>query len=256
MTPSVWLVPGLLAYHGASLDAADHRHHAIQLIWPQVPSDLYLGSRRVSGAAVLAGGVEHRLTMNAGWVVLIEPQSDLGAALANYLAGEPVKTIEPLSPCRDDAPPAVSDELLLTRSLDPLWRSLGVSPASVIRSSGADQSDIDPRIQELLHRLNGCFQGDCVKPEPWRAAEVAASLSLSESRFRHLFRQEMGIAWRPWLRWRRLLCAILILRQGGSATDAAHAAGFADSAHLSRTFRLAFGITIREIQGQLEKPSF
>ena len=69
---------------------------------------------------------------------------------------------------------------------------------------------------------------------------------MSESRFRHLFRSEMGIAWRPYLRWRRLSCAITAMMSGCSATESAHLTGFADSAHLSRTFKAMFGISIQQ----------
>ena len=36
--------------------------------------------------------------------------------------------------------------------------------------------------------------------------------------------------------------ALELFVEGASLTDAAHGAGFADSAHLSRTFRRMFGI--------------
>ena len=42
--------------------------------------------------------------------------------------------------------------------------------------------------------------------------------------------------------WCRLRAAAEIAMRGSSLTEAAHAAGFADSAHLSRTFRSMFGI--------------
>jgi len=42
--------------------------------------------------------------------------------------------------------------------------------------------------------------------------------------------------------WLRLMRAVERFAAGASLTDAAHEAGFADSAHLSRTFRRMFGI--------------
>ncbi|MEL7400001.1 MAG: AraC family transcriptional regulator, partial [Pseudomonadota bacterium] len=113
-------------------------------------------------------------------------------------------------------------------------------------SSGLTIDRLDPRLQHLLQQLDGCLEGNCLTPEHWLAAEVSANLALSESRFLHLFRQQMGIAWRPYLLWRRLLCAVQQMAHGLSATAAAHQAGFADSAHLSRTFRSTFGMTIRQ----------
>jgi len=64
----------------------------------------------------------------------------------------------------------------------------------------------------------------------------------------HLFREQMGIAWRPYLLWRRTISAVEAILTGSSATEAAHLAGFSDSSHLSRTFRSLFGMSIRQSQ--------
>ena len=53
----------------------------------------------------------------------------------------------------------------------------------------------------------------------------------------------VGLPLRRYLLWLRLQDAVQAIAAGAPLTDAAHAAGFADSAHLSRTFRRMFGIT-------------
>ena len=71
---------------------------------------------------------------------------------------------------------------------------------------------------------------------------LATHVHLSVGRFRHLFRSEMGISVQSYLRWRRLYAALRATAQGASLTEAAHVAGFADSAHLTRVFRATFGL--------------
>jgi AraC-like DNA-binding protein len=71
---------------------------------------------------------------------------------------------------------------------------------------------------------------------------LAICVHLSPGRFRHLFRTEMGISVQSYLRWRRLYTALRTTVYGASLTEAAHAAGFADSAHLTRVFRATFGL--------------
>lgn len=71
------------------------------------------------------------------------------------------------------------------------------------------------------------------------AAKVAG---LSEGRFRHLFVEETGVAFRPYLLWTRLNHALALASSGVSLTEAAYAANFADSAHLTRTCRRMFGV--------------
>jgi AraC-like DNA-binding protein len=78
--------------------------------------------------------------------------------------------------------------------------------------------------------------------QPQPITHLAARVYLSPSRFRHLFRREMGMSVQSYLRWQRLLVALRTSARGASLTEAAHAAGFADSAHLTRVFRATFGV--------------
>jgi AraC family transcriptional regulator len=74
-------------------------------------------------------------------------------------------------------------------------------------------------------------------------AEAAAVANLSPSRFRHLFVAQTGVSFRAYLLWARVETAVGAAMNGQTWTAAAHDAGFADSAHLSRTCRRMFGLT-------------
>ncbi|MGH7788361.1 MAG: helix-turn-helix transcriptional regulator, partial [Candidatus Binatia bacterium] len=95
---------------------------------------------------------------------------------------------------------------------------------------------VEPRVARALARLHGA-PGDA-----WSATALAADGGLSLGRFAHLFRAATGVPVRRYILWTRLIAAVRAVSGGASLTTAAHAAGFADSAHLSRTFRRMFGI--------------
>jgi AraC-like DNA-binding protein len=78
-------------------------------------------------------------------------------------------------------------------------------------------------------------------------SEVAAAVHLSPERFRHLFMEETGVRFRAYVLWLRLEIALAAYVDGSTLTDAAYAGGFADSAHLSRTFKKMFGITAASV---------
>jgi AraC family transcriptional regulator len=71
---------------------------------------------------------------------------------------------------------------------------------------------------------------------------------LSPSRFRHLFIEETGMKIRPYILWRRFLYVWELLASGASLSSAAHAAGFADAAHLTRTSVRMFGFPPSAVQ--------
>ena len=80
------------------------------------------------------------------------------------------------------------------------------------------------------------------------AATLAGLVHLSPSRFTHLFRQQTGMSVSRYLLWNRLLTAIEAVAGGASTTVAAHQAGFADLAHMSRNFSATFGVVPSELQ--------
>lgn len=96
-----------------------------------------------------------------------------------------------------------------------------------------------PAARRMCARLDGSEQVDL--------ASLSLEVGLSPRQMRHAFARDVGLSMRAYLRWRRLRRAIAAVEQGATLSDAAAAAGFADSAHLSRVFREQFGM--RPTQG-------
>jgi AraC-like DNA-binding protein len=101
-----------------------------------------------------------------------------------------------------------------------------------------DEGSDDPRIATARSLVTPQFLVE--QPQP--ITTLARCVHLSPSRFRHLWRLEMGMSVQSYLRWQRLLAALRTSAYGASLTEAAHAAGFADSAHLTRVCRATFGL--------------
>jgi AraC-like DNA-binding protein len=100
-----------------------------------------------------------------------------------------------------------------------------------------DEPEVDERIRAVFEHLRRA-----PSPPPTVAA-LAGLVHLSESRLQHLFREQVGVPIRRYLLWHRYLTAMSHLADGATATAAAHAAGFADSAHFTRTAKSMNGFT-------------
>jgi len=238
--PTVWIEPGIVIIYGTSFDAAPHTHQAIQIIWPKSELLCSVNENQITHPVIVNAKIPHQLKMTQGWVLLIEPKSDLGESLSHMLNNQAYKPFDCPFISNCDLDDVTND---LNTVLAPLFLHLNL-PTPLFRDNNS--TVIDKRIKQIIAQLDKCLEDDCMKPKIWRASEVANQLCLSESRFLHLFSQELGISWRPYLLWRRMMCAVKAILNNTSATDAAHMAGFSDSAHLSRTFKNTFGMTIRQ----------
>lgn len=95
---------------------------------------------------------------------------------------------------------------------------------------------IDARAAEVARTLA------LASDENLRAEVLAQQVGLSGSRLEHLFTRSYGVPMRAWRSWWRMRLAAAQLLEGRTLTEAAHAAGFHDSAHFSNTFRQTFGL--------------
>jgi AraC-like DNA-binding protein len=95
---------------------------------------------------------------------------------------------------------------------------------------------VDPRIAGILRAIDA-------DPDAFECLDDASrAAKLSASRCRDLIRAAAGVPFRRYRLWRRMARVCRELSQGRSLTTAAHAAGFASSAHLSEAFRQMFGL--------------
>jgi AraC family transcriptional regulator len=217
---------------------APHAHYAIQLAIG-APSGLRVqfgqrGEWQSCAAALVPSRAVHSIDVTGcatSIVLFIEPETPAGKALAARLSGRPELL---------DAGAMADAAARLERA----WRVEGTEEAvraacmQLVRdlSGAAPRQPSDPRVLAAIDHIRVRVD------QPVSLAEVARVANLSPGRFRHLFVAETGMPLRTYVVWRRLLHVWTLLMQGDTLSSAAHAAGFADSAHLSRTSRTMFGL--------------
>ena len=235
---------GFLGEGGGGAPIAPHSHYAIQLAIG-APGGLRVqfgrqGAWQDCAAALLPSRATHSIDVNAcgmSAVLFIEPETREGRALAARLQGR----LELL-----DAG-AVAQA---SRRLEQAWRvqesyeAVRLACVELVAelSATAHREPSDARVLAAIEFIRQRVD------QPVSLADVAGHAGLSPGRFRHLFVEETGMPLRTYLLWRRLLHVWTLLAAGETLSAAAHAAGFADSAHLSRTARTMFGLAPSMLQ--------
>lgn len=220
------LRPGVLAFTGSIGTTDVHAHHAVQIITATTPLTVRdghgIGHRGTK--VVVPADAPHRIEVGAqeGTVVFLEPESVPGRS-AHLRAVHSGWTVAPvLTSTRRRTLAAVVDELV--EHLAPVLTGDGATPRH-------------PAVDDALRLLPSL-----VAAGPVSGTGLAAQVGLSASRLTHLFTDQVGIPLRRYVLWSRLRLAVMRVQAGDDLTIAAHGAGFADSAHLTRTTREMFGL--------------
>jgi AraC-like DNA-binding protein len=229
--PTVWLWPGQALYAGPGLDLAPHSGSvwclAVGIDGPLTVATAD-GSTRTGHSLVIPPRVTHQLTCRGAGLVscYLEPTSDRADAgrdkFAQWHGGVGIGHVD-------------EDRLQFTPADDESashWLDLAAPIA---------HRRIDPRIAAAARRIHEA-------PEATLSSrELAADAGLSESRFLHLFRDEVGTSMRRYRIWVRLTRAGAAIAAGDNLTTAAMKAGFASPSHLSDRFKTTFGLSASQL---------
>jgi AraC-like DNA-binding protein len=226
-------------------DNSEHKHHAVQII-VGLDGPIMLtfdNSPQSCHSVMIASDTLHQFGGNQGTQLhlLIDNESILARKLTEkYFHQENVYIFDESHAQQLRKRFIFSEESGMSCSEAHLFVN-GLLETIIDRHSIEIKKTYDPRIQQALVILQQSLVEKIV------AKEIARQVCLSESRFIHLFSEEIGIPLRKFMLWLRLNRAIQEISSGKSLTDAAYSSGFSDSAHLSRTFRSMFGLTLSKI---------
>lgn len=212
-----------------------HSHHAIQIAFGFDSSVEFRQDERAPWTPYRRGvlirpNTFHEFKAPGRQVanILFEPESPLGRALLERYTDGPIvgldDDVRSLAAAYDQG---ADDDVLIDEVMALISR---------LAESSVPRRLTDPRILQVVDWVGTHLD------EPLSLADAAAVAGLSEGRMRHLFVEETGIAFRPYVLWTRLNKALELGFSGASWTEAAHATNFADSAHLTRTCRRMYGL--------------
>ncbi len=214
-----------------------HAHHAIQITLGLDGGFRLRGPEAEFGpemvAAVVAADRAHAFSVDATVaLIFIEPESPQGRALGRLCGEAGIVAIETE---RLGHTLAALQDAITGRGGADMERAAWAVVAS-LAGPGSPRDRPDARVARVIALLGARLD------DPPRLEEAARLARLSPDRLRHLFVEETGLQYRSYLLWLRLGRAVAAFAKGRSLTEAAHAAGFSDQAHLSRTFRRTFGL--------------
>ena len=214
-----------------------HAHHAIQIVIALDGCIAIAGSDgewHEARGLVVRPDAEHSFDCNGalGVMVFVDPESSEGAWLSTSLRQD--ITIVPDTRLGSIVPalrtfaeqPDESDDIaaLIRRCIQGLRPGL------------APTRRLDSRVTTVLDAIRA---SDDLRMSLDQAADKAC---LSSTRFAHLFRDQVGLPFSRYMLWRKLTRAMVAIASEDTMAAAAHAADFADAAHLTRTFYQMVGM--------------
>lgn len=226
--PLLTIGRGWAVYVGPVEPGRLHRHHAAQLAWCPQGTLTLEGAWGVLDARghFLAAGVPHRLVApQPVRMVFLDPTGAKSAPPPSRRS-----SVATLTALQVDV---LEDELDRWLQND-AWSDTHCAPS---------RPDGDRRWELILHWLEQALDS------PVRVEDAAEAVGLSSSRFMHWFAEASGLSFRAYVRWLRLQRAVRALADASTLTEAAHLAGFADSAHLTRNFVATFGVRPASLRG-------
>jgi AraC-like DNA-binding protein len=237
LAPGAVVWPAAIIVWGPGFFTSAHRHHCVQLLMAMRGSLLVRAGPkdawRKCGAALVRPDALHETDARGCPVLLgfVDAESELGAALRDRIDGDIAR--------------------LPSRQVG-RWRAVLGWPLTEARVEQWVNTHllhrrrpvaIDPRVHRVLEHIRQHLD----TPGDLSLKSLAGIAGLSRSRFMHVFTESLGVPLRPYILWRRLQRASSELMDGTSISQAAHRTGFADAAHLTRTFRRMLGSTPSDI---------
>lgn len=210
---------------GEMKDNDFHRHECIQLSIPKTDSVVYFPEEEINLKAgeciVISANTPHKIEHNNWNHILVDNEC---------VHGEELKKILHTMSYKIEADNSFI-KILFNESQDVLSNIKVGLRAEIIQA-----------ISIIKNHDHNCT-----------LTEIASQVSLSPDRFRKVFKEEVGITFKNYLKWNKIKRAFFIMNSNDhkKLVDIAHHSGFSDQAHMSKIIKETFGYNPKIIKNNL-----
>ena len=218
--------------YGEIINKQKHSHYSIQVIIPT--KKLVYNEISTDSIILINSNFEHYISNTENELsILINPESEYGRKIKNKYFSEVNSSIVTNKSIHDKAKYFKRQIENAKNSEYAILEILAELTSNVII-----QNDLDYRVKEILKQIR---KSDITNLS---YENILKNITLSNSRLRHLFSDEMDISLMKYVTWYRLTVALKeLILTNKTITEVAHDCGLSDSAHLTRLFRSNFGVT-------------
>lgn len=234
---SLLIYDDIVVFGGHNVRSKPHAHHALEVILSKDLSTTvtHRGKCYISRGIILkADAIHETYTEGSALFIYFDPESSFARQFNHLFKGLQIILLSD-----DDSRRIIEfvEKAMLDSSFESTVKEFLSRTLLVDHTMHTFKRIVDDRvlkaisfIQQNLHRV-----------VPMK--ELTEAVCLSDSRLFHLFKMEIGIPIRKYILWCRVRKALKLVIDGSSLTQAAQIAGFADVAHLNRTFVKFFGVS-------------
>lgn len=237
VTQSLLVYSDMVVFGGINIRTKPHAHHALEIVLSKELSltVIYKDRHYNARGIILKADIKHE-TCAEGSVIFLyfDPESPFARQFNILLKKQDVILLEDeitlklITFLGNGMREGFSETAMKNYLLDTFFHQ---DPLYSFNSS------VDERIKNVISYIQTNLGKTTVMKE------LTETAYLSESRLFHLFKTEIGIPIRKYILWCRIRQAIKLVIEGSSLTQSAQVSGFADVAHLNRTFVSFFGMS-------------
>ncbi|MEZ5041894.1 MAG: AraC family transcriptional regulator [Saprospiraceae bacterium] len=229
---------GLSVFWGTSFNTSPHSHDTLQLAF-DIDRKFRLKDQNTPwqehSAAIIRAGHVHQLDSNGSIQLFLYLDRDSTYAkqlTEKYLSDSNISNLE-----GSDIRTLSNDffkRLLVITNCDELFHGCYTILKHLIELGKPAKRDerVDKAIAFIIRSQN----------KPFKVKDVADHVYLSESRLRHLFKEQVGQPIQNFILWMRVVDSLNLVLKGKRLDQTAYASGFWDPSHMNRSYKELLGV--------------
>ncbi len=238
-TSALYVWNGMSVFWGTSFHTNPHFHNTLQLVF-DIDKEFLLKDDTNEwtpySSAIIRASHSHQLDSNGSiqLFIYLDKESQFSKKLVEkYLSKKNINHL------KDSEIRKLSNDffkrLLVINECDTLFEGCINVLNHLVQIDKL--SRIDDRIEKAISFIANSPN------KQLKVRAIATHVCLSESRLRHLFKEQVGQPIQNFILWMKVVDSLNLILKGNQITKTAHETGFWDSSHMNRSYRELLGST-------------